>query len=163
MGTTFVTLSSESSEGVGFWMHDSVLELWLRLLALHLPEPTSNGDHQATIEVRNAWLLASTGYFGGSVPHDLQRACATPEGCDVVRRAIASLLKALTGSAPLEPGTLNLLEICGEWTQPIERSWLREIGLAFIDLLDGKITGTAASTEVMPGSKPYPAAGGTSR
>jgi hypothetical protein len=157
MGTTFVTLSREASdEEPGFWMHDGMLELWLRLLAFHLPEPTDSGEHRATVAIRNQWLLASRGYFGGCIPHGMEQACAAPEGRAVVRIAIDSLLAALQrGSTPLEAGTLDLLGVEGIQFAPIEREWLREIGQAFIDLLDGKITCTASSTEVMPGSKPY--------
>jgi len=157
MGTTFVTLSREASgKEPGFWMRDGLLELWLRLLALHMPEPTDSGEHRATIAVRNQWLLASRGYFGGCVPHGMEKACATPEGRTVVRIAIDSLLAALQReSTPLEAGTLDLLGIEGIQFTPIDRVWLREIGQAFIDLLDGKITWTASSTDVMPGSKPY--------
>ena len=76
-------------------MRDGMLEVWLRLLALHLPEPTNSGQHQATLAIRNQWLLASRGYFGGCVPHGMEEACATPEGRNVVRLAIDSLLSAL--------------------------------------------------------------------
>ena len=95
MGTTFVTLSRETpGKRPGFWMRDGMLEVWLRLLALHLPEPTDSGEHQATL-IRNQWLLASRGYFGGCVPHGMEDACATQEGRAVIRRAIDSLLAAL--------------------------------------------------------------------
>jgi len=135
MGTTFVTLSREDSEKeTGFWMHDGMLEIWLRLLALHLPEPTDNGEHRATIEIRNRWMLASRGYFGGCVPHRMEDACATPEGRAVIRDAIDSLLAALQkGSAPLDAGTLDLLGIAGIQFASIERRWLREIGQVFGD------------------------------
>jgi len=157
MGTTFVTLTREASgKEPGFWMRDGMLELWLRLLALHLPEPTDNGEHQSTLPIRNRWLLASRGYFGGCVPHGMEDACATPAGCEVVRRAIDSLLAALRRApTALDANTLDLLGIEGIQFAPIERMWLQEIGLAFLDLLDGKITCTPSSTEVMPGSKPY--------
>lgn len=157
MGTTFVTLSREvSGNEPGFWMRDGMLEIWLRLLALHMPEPTDGGEHQATLEIRNQWLLASRGYFVGCVPHGMEEACATPEGRAVIRSGINSLLAALQkGSTALDAGTLDLLGIEGIQFAPIERRWLQEIGQAFIDLLDGKITCTASSTDVMPGSKPY--------
>jgi hypothetical protein len=160
MGTTFVTLSREvSGNETGFWMRDGMLEIWLRLLALHLPEPNDNGEHRATVEIRNRWLLASRGYFGGCVPHSMEDACATPEGRAVVRYAIDSLLAALQkGSTPLDAGTLDLLGIEGIQFGSIERRWLQEIGQAFIDLLDGRITSTVSSTEVILGSKPYNAA-----
>lgn len=157
MGTTFVTLSREDSEKeTGFWMRDEMLEIWLRLLALHLPEPTDSGEHRATLEIRNRWLLASRGYFGGCVPHRMEDACATTEGRAVIRVAIDSLLAALQkGTAPLDAGTLNLLGIEGITFASVERRWMQEIGQAFIDLLDGKIISTVESTDVMPGSKPY--------
>jgi hypothetical protein len=157
MGTTFVTLAREvSGKEPGFWMRDEMLELWLRLLALHLPEPTDRGEHQATIKIRNQWLLASRGYFGGAVPHGMEEACETQSGRDVVWIAISSLLTALDRApTPLDSDTLDLLGIEGRLSATIERRPLQEIGHAFLDLLDGKITCTASSTEVMPGSKPY--------
>lgn len=87
MGTTFVSLSDKTSKNeVGFWMRDAVLELWLRLLTLHIPEPTT--EHETSYRIRNQWLLASRGYFGGHVPHDLHDAVSTPEGRKVVMDAI---------------------------------------------------------------------------
>jgi hypothetical protein len=158
MGTTFVTLSRETSgKEPGFWMRDGMLELWLRLLALHLPEPTDSGEHQATLKIRKQWLLASRGYFNGCVPHGMEDACATPEGKAVVRMALDSLLAALQqAKTPLDADTLNLLGIEeGQFTAPIERKWLEDVGHAFLDLLDGNISCVPSSTEVMPGSKPY--------
>ena len=138
-------------------MSDGMLELWLRLLALHLPEPTNGGEHQATLDIRNRWLLASRGYFTGCVPHSMEEACATQAGRDVVHMAIDSLLAALQQAwTPLDADTLNLLGIeGGQFTAPIERKWLLEVGDAFRDLLDGKITYVPSSTDIMPGSKPY--------
>jgi hypothetical protein len=158
MGTTYVTLSRESSgKEPGFWMRDGMLDLWLRLLSLHLPEPTDRGEHQATLKIRNQWLLASRGYFTGCVPHGMEDACSTQAGRAVVRTAIDSLLAALQqAKTPLDFDSLNLLGIeGGHFTAPIDRKWLREIGYAFLDLLDGKISGVPSSTEIMPGSKPY--------
>jgi hypothetical protein len=157
VGTTFVTLTRDTSGNEpGFWMRDGMLNLWLRLLALHLPEPTDSGEHRASTEIRDRWLLASRGYFGGCVPHHMEDACSTQAGRDVVRIAIGSLLKALDlAPKPLDSDTLDLLGVEGFRFASIERESLREIGYAFLDLLDGKITCTALSTEIMPGSKPY--------
>jgi hypothetical protein len=93
MGTSFVTItSSQSGDKPGFWMRDAILELWLRLLSLHLPEPTDAGENVATPEIRNRWLLASSGCFNGCVPHDMEFACSTAHGTSVVRAAIQSLV-----------------------------------------------------------------------
>lgn len=157
MGTSFVTIT-DGTAGTepGFWMRDEMLELWLRLLALHLPEPTDAGENTATPEIRNKWLLASRGYFNGCVPHAMEFACSTPERMAVVRAAIKSLMANIDKSdAALSADTLNLLGNDGYNYFDLDRNRLRDIGLAFIDLLDGRINQTAHSTDVMPGSKPY--------
>lgn len=149
-------------------MRDNILALWLRLLALHLPEPTETAplfETELTLRIRNRWLLASQFLSGGCVPHGLADACATKEGRALVRVAIDSLLKALGDApTPLDPQTLNLLGVEGLGvigSPPLDRRSLREIGQAFLDLLDARVTCTACSTDVMPGSKPYVGTDGT--
>jgi hypothetical protein len=153
MGTTFVSLKGATSEDeIGFWMRDGILELWLRLLALHVPEPTEN--HFLAYEIRNQWLLASRYCFNGCVPHGLEDATATVEGRGIVRAAIDSLMRRLENAPTiLDANTLNLLGFEQSFTEPFETSRLIEIGRAFIELLDGKITCTVRSTDFMPGSK----------
>jgi hypothetical protein len=158
MGTTFVTIcKGTSGDEPGFWVRDEMLALWLRLLALHLPEPYDQGEHAAaTLAIRNRWLLASRFYFGGCTPYDMDTACANLESRQVVRLAIDSLMAALNRSnVPLQADTINLLAIGDCKIVDVERDWLRDIGYAFIDLLEGRITATARSTDIMPGSKPY--------
>jgi hypothetical protein len=157
MGTTFVTITEGTTgDEPGFWMTDGMLSLWLRLLALHLPEPTNLGEHAVAPEIRNRWLLASAVHFGGCVPHEMEFAAASPERQIVVRKAIESLMAVLDKSdAVLNADTINLLGIEGRDFFDIDRAHLKDIGYAFLDLLDGRIESTARSTEVMPGSKPY--------
>jgi hypothetical protein len=148
LGTSFVGISDR-----GFWMQDDLLELWLRLLALHLEDPSEPGSFARPI--RDQWLLASRGYFGGWVPHGLEEAISTSEGKDLVRAAVVSLLAALE-SAPkfIEKDAFNLMGFTGkEFKGDIETRKLLEIGDAFLDLLDGKITTNASNTSLMPGSK----------
>src|SRR5215475_3618928 len=103
MGTSFVSINNK-----GFWMRDSVLELWLRLLALHVEE--SPEEEFVGRKIRNDWLLASRGYFMGCVPDGLEDAVSTDEGREVVIRAIRSLIGALEkGPETLDGGTLSLL------------------------------------------------------
>jgi hypothetical protein len=115
MGTTFVSLNDISSAGeIGFWMRDSILELWLRLLALHIPEPPN--QNSVAYKIRNQWLLASRGYFGGHVPHDLHNAISTSNGRETVHIAIDSLMSSLaTAPTELNGATLNLLGIEGHF------------------------------------------------
>jgi hypothetical protein len=154
MGTTFVSITKTSSEReIGFWMRDSVLELWLRLLALHIDEPTAGAS--IAYEIRNQWLLASRFQFTGCVPHGLEDAVATDEGMQIVRSAVISLTGKLKGSpAQLDGRTLDLLNFERTFSEQVETSRLIDVGNAFLDLLDGKITWTVESTEYMPGSAP---------
>ncbi len=146
MGTTFVQYRER-----GFWMRDGVLELWLRLLALHLEEPSASRPRAGPI--REGWLLASRGYFTGCVPVRLDEATDTTEGEALVRGAIASLLASLARApAGLDRGTLNLLGIEGEFLSDFPRDALVEVGRAWIDLLDGRVGGPASDSSFMPGS-----------
>ena len=153
MGTTFVSLQHESSEDeIGFWMRDGILELWLRLLALHLPESPEN--HSMGYEIRRNWLLASGVHFGGCVPHELHLATATEEGRKLVRMAIVSLMQRLAKApATLNGPTLDLLGMEGTFANEFETWRLIEVGDAFLNLLDGKLECTVKSTAFMPGSK----------
>ena len=152
MGTTFVSLTDTTSEGeIGFWMRDSVLELWLRLLALHIPEPSS--DHDVSYRIRNQWLLASRGYFSGHVPHDLHSAMSTEIGRTIILAAIKSLMAELANVPRILDGkTLNLLGIEGTFREGFETYRLIDVGNAFLQLLAGELTCTVESTEFMPGS-----------
>lgn len=133
-------------------MRDSILELWLRLLALHVEEPVDEGF--LARKIRDNWLLASRGYFGGHIPDGLEEAVSTPEGRAIVVTAIESLMKALAkGPEVLDYGTLNLLGFeGGEFIGDIEPERLIEVGNAFMALIAGRIRSDAGSTAFMPGS-----------
>jgi hypothetical protein len=147
MGTSFVEVS-----GKGFWMQDSILELWLRLLALHIEDPSD--DTPVARKIRDNWLLASRGYFGGCIPNDLEDAVSSPDGRAIVLRAIGSLETALKkGPSLLDHHTLNLLGFEGVgFTGGFESSRLIQVANAFRDLIDGRIEWDVTSTAFMPGS-----------
>jgi hypothetical protein len=132
MGNTFVNIS-----GRGFWIYDGPLEVWLRLLALHIEDPLESGTVASTI--RDQWLLASRGYFNGCVPDGLDEAVSSEEGEKVVRIAVNSLMKALN-EAPgrLGPEVFNLMGMSGTFIREFETERLIEVGRKFLDLIDGK-------------------------
>lgn len=134
-------------------MRDSVLELWLRLLALHIEDPSE--EEVVVRKIRDQWLLASGGYFLGHVPVNLEEAVSTDEGRAAVVHAISSLLEALAKSPKkLDRGTLNLLGIHNLiWMDDFESWRLIEVGNAFLDLIAGKIESDARSTAFMPGCR----------
>jgi hypothetical protein len=147
MSTSFVGLDCK-----GFWMEDSILELWLRLLALHIEQLSD--EKPVAGKIRDKWLMASTGYFGGIVPTDLEDAVSSSDGRTIVLLAIASLEIALEEGPPvLDHGTLNILGFHGrKFTSDIESSRLMEVAGAFRDLINGRIESDDESTEFMPGS-----------
>jgi hypothetical protein len=146
VGTTFVGIDDR-----GFWMSDSALELWLRLLALHVEDPVESGS--LATKIRDQWLLASRGFFTGCVPEGLEEAVSTPEGQALVRAAIHSLLEDLKAAPPhLGKDVFNLMGFTGgTFTADIETRRLVEIGHAYLDLLNGKITTGPSDTSFMPG------------
>lgn len=137
-------------------MRDSILELWMRLVALHMEEPTK--DDSIIRPIRDQWLLGSRGYFNGCIPIDLNADVSSNAGRKLIMDAIRSVLKHLgRASDTLDKNVLNLLGIDGcTFTQDIDTWRLVEVGEAFLDLIDGKITGTAESTEFMPGCRDKP-------
>jgi hypothetical protein len=148
VGSSFVAI-----DGRGFWVRDGILELCLRLLALHLEEP-SNAEPSASpvFRIRDGWLLASRGYFGGWVPDGLEEATGNAEGRAVVLRALGSLLGAL-GSAPpvLNAGILNLLGNEHVWPADVKTAALMEVAQALLDLIEGRIGTDPSNTTFMPG------------
>ena len=154
MGKTFVTADGEH----GFWMRDLTLGLWLRLLALHVPEPdnfTPPEMRAAAKRIRDQWLLASGGGFMGCIPCGMRDAVTTDAGVATVRSAIGSLLQALERAPKqLDQGVINLLGFADgfQW-QDFETWRLIEVGHAFLGLVDGKIRATCASIEFMPGTR----------
>ncbi|WP_020474721.1 hypothetical protein [Zavarzinella formosa] len=151
MGTTFVGIGQPRR---GFWISGSILELWLRFLALHVEDPVESGF--LATKVRDQWLLASRGFFIGSVPEGLEEAVSTPEGEALVRASIHSLLEALS-AAPgcLSKDVLNLMGITnGKFTADIETWRLVEVGHACLALLDGQITTGPSEALFMPGCGP---------
>lgn len=152
MGSSFVTCDDEH----GFWMRDEVLELWLRLLALHIPEPSDDAPEttrRISRSIRDGWLLNSRGWFNGFVCAGLVSAVATAEGSSVVRSAIASLRTALRRQPPtLSKSVLNLLGFEYDFSQDFETRRLVDVADAFLELLDGRVTDTASDTSRMPGT-----------
>jgi hypothetical protein len=148
VGTTFVGIGDR-----GFWMRDSVLELWLRLLALHVEDSVEPGS--LATKIRDQWLLASRGFFTGCVPEGLEEAVSTPEGAALVRAAIHSLLEALkVAPSHLNKDVFNLMGFTGgTFIAGIETQRLIEVGHAYLDLLDGKITAGPSDTSFMPGCR----------
>lgn len=145
MSSTFVEIAQK-----GFWISDNLLEIWLRLAALHIEA----SPEQALIAhgIRDQWLLASKGFFTGHVPVDLEAMVSSPQGEGIVRRAVESFMRALQAApASLDCATLNLLGMeGGTFLGDLDTRHLIETSQAFLDLLDGKIATGAAQAGLIP-------------
>jgi len=129
METTFVALGNG-----GFWIQDSILGLWLRLLALHLEDPS--GTDSPAQALRDEWLLASRGYFSGCAPFDLELDVSTKEGRTLVLAAIESLMGTLRSApARIDAPTLNLLGIEARFPEDVETAQLLKLGDSFRELI----------------------------
>ncbi len=148
MGTTYVEIDNN-----GFWMKDGILELWLRLVSLHIRD--ENDDIAPAHVIRNQFLLASRGYFVGCVPHGIEQAVSSNEGKLAVLDAIESLRQTLSHAPKkLDKGVLNVIGIEGQFITDFETSRLVDVCNAIEDLIKGKIKNTDVSdTSFMPGSK----------
>lgn len=151
MGTTLVYINEEPTSG--FWMRDSLLELWLRFAALHIDDPTEPGLANT---IRDQWLLASRGFFNGHVPHGLEEFGNMPEGRKIIEQAIRALDRHLSPlDGVLNGRVLSLMGCGGDW-RDVEVWRLKEINRAMLDLLAGEIEYDPSSTGFMPGCRDEP-------
>lgn len=145
MGSTFVGINEN-----GFWMRDCFLELWLRFAALHIEDTVE--DQSLAHTIRNEWLLASRGYFGGAVPFRIEENISTAEGKTIVLKAFESLLSALrTGPEFLAAGVVNLMGV-DSWGKDIEARRLIQVGESLVQLIEGKKFAGPEDSSYMPGS-----------
>ncbi|WP_459558394.1 hypothetical protein [Lacunimicrobium album] len=151
MGTSTVRIGNR-----GFWVIDGLLEVWLRFLSLHV----ESGDEDNCIEhqIRNQWLFASLGYLNGCVLEGLEEAVSTPRGEQTVRNAINSLMKSLkVAPQKISKDVLNLMwprNQPGQFDSDLDTWRLIELGQAYLDLLDGKITSAPNKNQLFPGCGP---------
>jgi hypothetical protein len=88
------------------------------------------------------------------VPHGLPEAVATEAGAAIVRDAVLSLNQALERASTLPAEAFNLLGFeGGDWQRDLEPELLRDVGRAFLDLLDGRMVGANHDCVFMPGEQ----------
>ena len=113
MGTSFISipsgdkhLSDSHSVRTGIWVNDSILQLVLRLLVLHVPEPPPGEVGVESKAIRDQWLLASGVAFTGCVPHELDTISTSANGLLIIRGALKSLSAAMNDMPAELPGPL---------------------------------------------------------
>lgn len=121
MGTSFISipfgdkhLSDSQRVRTGIWVNDSFLQLVLRLLVLHVPEPPPGEEGAESRAIRDQWLLASGVTFTGCVPHELDTISTSANGLLIIRGALKSLSAAMNDMPAELPGPLFSLLGMGE-------------------------------------------------
>ena len=115
----------------------SILQLLLRLLALHIPEPLPGPEGEDIRAIRDQWLLASGILFIGCVPHDLEEIVMTHSGLSLARSALTSLTLALKGMPKRLPGQLfSLLGMEEPGSVDISTDQLLAVASDILGLLD---------------------------
>jgi len=142
MSSTYVTVSGRE----GFWARDGLLEIWLRLAALHLPDPGPELGETNSAEVRRLreqWLLASRGWWTGMVPHDFEALQDNAVAMELAKAAARSLDRALHDATPaaLPAAALNLLGWGSgvSYAEDLEVWRLVELTQAIQQLFDGQL------------------------
>lgn len=148
MGTSFVSLDGEH----GFWAIDGWLELYMRLLLLHLED--SPDRHSPCHMIREQWHLASSGRFSGSVPIFVDGVSSTLEGVRLMLTAIASLSRGLEHAPPILDKQVIRLLWDQQYDRPlpeiVETSKLVEISEALVKLIKGEMGSTASDKVYVP-------------
>ena len=148
MGSSFVSFDGEH----GFWSADRWLELYLRLLLLHLED--SPDRRSPCHAIREQWHVASSGACGGWVPVFVDEVKLSLEGVRLMLNAIASLSRGLEQVPPtLDKRVIRLLwddQYDRPWPDEVETRGLVEISEALVKLIKGEMASTAADEVYVP-------------
>ena len=127
------------------------MEAWLRMLALSFPPEVY--DHCWLRDLRDDWLLQSAGFFSGFVSPQLDQHLSAEDRKTVIletAKRVRSKIESFEETIPA--ATLELLGL--GWhphSKSLPRSELLSIADRFIELLEGKLTTTAATSPTLPG------------
>jgi len=135
--------------GKGFWSRDSLLEVWLRFLSLNMDKAHAPGWQH---DLRDRWLVQSSGYFTGCVDASLDDFLVDQERIDVVLDTAERTIRSLRLCGPfIEVEYLNLLGMGNGWfvaNLPIEHAEL--IADRFGALLRGELTTDRTTSPILP-------------
>jgi len=134
----------------GFWSRDWLLESWLRMLALNLPDDVYKPCWVR--DLRDDWLLQSAGFFSGCVSPKLDQHCSHKDQREtILATAQAVRTKIQTFDQRIPTSFFYAMGIAFvEYREWVPKEDLESIATRFIDLLEGKLTTTAPSSPVLP-------------
>jgi hypothetical protein len=147
MGSSFTEF-----HGKGFWSWDPLLEAWLRVLSLHLGDDVHKPGWQH--DLRDQWLLASTGYFSGWVSPSLDEFLTTEERVVAILQASERCISSLRSFGAFVPATfLNALVFANPSGADLPIEWFDLIAARFTALLRGELVTDASTSPVLPATR----------
>jgi hypothetical protein len=148
MGSSFTQFRDK-----GFWSRDGLLEVWLRIMCLHMEGEAHSPGWQHNL--RDTWLLASAGYFNGCVSASLDEFVTDDERVSVILRVSQRSIQSLRAFGAFVPAPfLNALSIDGtEFTADWPIEWFERIADRFTLLLRGELTTDASTSPTLPATR----------
>jgi hypothetical protein len=120
--------------GQGFWSLDVQLVLWLRLLALNLPDALVPGWQK---DLQHEWFFWSSGRCNGFVSAQLDTLSDDPEKVATVLRSARKALQLIHACGESIPSSfLNLLGISLHFEQDFPTLLIVEVGEQFVAILE---------------------------
>lgn len=144
MGSSFTEF-----RGKGFWCRDPLLEVWLRLLSLHIGDDVYKPGWQH--DLRDHWLLASAGFFGGCISPRLDQFLTDEHRVSAILQTSERSIQSLRAFGSYVPATfLNALGIADRFGGELPIEWFDLIADRFSALLRGELTTDASTSPVLP-------------
>ena len=150
MGNSFTKF-----RGKGFWSRDWLLEVWLRVLSLHMGDDVHKPGWQH--DLRDKWLLLSNGGFSGWISPSLDDFLTDDERIAAVLRASERSIQSLRAFGATVPAAhLNALGLEGGFGKDLPIEGFELINDHFTKLLRGELTTDASTSPTLPATENDP-------
>lgn len=147
MGSSFTGF-----RGKGFWCDDSLLEVWLRVLALHLGEEVYEPGWQH--DLRDHWLAMSGLNIVGCIHPSLERFLTEDERIAVILHVTERSMRSLRAFGKFVPAAfLNALGFTNSFPDDLPMEWFNRIADCFTALLQGELGTDASDSPVLPATR----------
>ena len=147
--------------GRGFWARDTPLELWLRLVTLHLRYRVWVED-AAFRDLRETWLIATSGCQGCvGESANLNRVLFNDDLVKIAVEASEETLKTIERLGPkLDHKYLNALGLPGTFMADLDAWKVVQVGEYFVRLLRGELQWEVRSSPLLPAAELEAGSGG---
>jgi hypothetical protein len=136
----------------GFWSSDSLLQAWLRVVALHMGEDVYEAGWLH--DLRDHWLLMSGVYFGGCIAPSLDKFLTAPERVSIILGASERAIRNLRAFGAYVPATfLNALGFADPFGLDLPIEWFNRIAACFTALLRGELATDASTSPTLPATR----------